>query len=591
VPTFNVTAYGAVGGGVTPTPSNTNWTAFQAAIDAAAAAGGGEVIVPLDRYRFDNSTLSLELKPNVWLHGDIRGPFDLIARDPISATVAPTLLITNLRGTANGGFPFEGFIICDGFEGYVTDLCFAYPDQQVPVADTTVPFSPTIYPWTITDNFSYVSPGASNPFSPGVYVERCTIFNATNGLRLGAGRSGAKDCIVGAYDVCVQVDNAADSNKYENLRLAPVWDDAYNFTNPVPASNADVYCASNQTGFLIGRSDGFQITSCGMEGGLVAFDVYRNGSVGAYGEITNCFAEAQTYVFRLRGATNPNGIRVVGGDFVLQGQFLYQIVGGTAVVAGDTVSTTLTSPGGTVVGPITYTATAADAAQPTLIARQTAVANGLAALVNASAAVTGAGAFAGTVAVSNTGANGAVLRYYSVVPGGNVNAVFQANTSTVVSSASPGTAGHVTVSQTTSSLVTGTWFKATSAANGSLFAMDGTAVVFGLPSTIYPQNEANGLYLLKAINFNGSANAPGTGPLGIQTGPSTGPFTYYNVTFGWITVGWEFGTNTVVYLGSTVTAANRVGGGPRGSVRVPPGGGVTFDYTAGGPPTIYPYSD
>jgi polygalacturonase len=59
-PFFNITSYGAVSDG----PALKNQTAINAAIDAAAAAGGGTVVIPSGTFK----TYSIRLKSNVGLH-------------------------------------------------------------------------------------------------------------------------------------------------------------------------------------------------------------------------------------------------------------------------------------------------------------------------------------------------------------------------------------------------------------------------------------------------------------------------------------------------------------------------------------------
>src|SRR3954467_12250998 len=59
-PFFDITAFGAVAGG----PALANQAAINAAIDAAAAAGGGTVVVPAGDFK----TYSVRLKSNVGLH-------------------------------------------------------------------------------------------------------------------------------------------------------------------------------------------------------------------------------------------------------------------------------------------------------------------------------------------------------------------------------------------------------------------------------------------------------------------------------------------------------------------------------------------
>ena len=59
-PMFNILAFGAVSGG----PALKNQAAINSAIDAAAKAGGGTVVIPAGTFK----TYSIRLKSNVGLH-------------------------------------------------------------------------------------------------------------------------------------------------------------------------------------------------------------------------------------------------------------------------------------------------------------------------------------------------------------------------------------------------------------------------------------------------------------------------------------------------------------------------------------------
>jgi hypothetical protein len=124
---FSVETFGAKGDGQTD-----DTVAIQNAINAAAAAGGGSVVLKVARY-FTKGTI--QVPGGVVLCGTIEGPFDVAGVDPAVTAIAPTLLITNTGGP---------FLTLQGLGAGVTDLLFHYPNQVKTSAS-----APTIYPYTI----------------------------------------------------------------------------------------------------------------------------------------------------------------------------------------------------------------------------------------------------------------------------------------------------------------------------------------------------------------------------------------------------------------------------------------------------------
>lgn len=229
---FNVLDYGAVGDGITD-----DTTAIQDAIDAAYAAGGGTVCVPVGRYY---TTGVLDLKQNVVVSGTVAGPFET-SDDAGTTTVAPTILITNVGGP---------FITQSGVglgNNGLQNLMFVWPDQ----VDANSP-PPTVYPYCIKiDN-------------GGCHMKGLTLVNAYNGIYLNSGRNFLIDCIIGAMNIGTFIDHEFDINYLQYVRWIPAYDYQYGITYP---SNMDTYMASSGSVALkVHASPGVRINNCGMLG-------------------------------------------------------------------------------------------------------------------------------------------------------------------------------------------------------------------------------------------------------------------------------------------------------------------------------------
>lgn len=224
---FNPFDYGAVGDGVTD-----DTAAFQAAIDAAFAAGGGTVCIPVALYYFAGT---LDLEHNVALVGQLPGPFE-IAVDPIAAgPIAPTMMVTD-----NG----SAFITQVGSglgNNVIENLLFVYPDQ---VAATSTP--PVVYPDTI------------NNACGGMHVKQCTFVNSYDAIYNPVGRVLVFDCIIGAIRYGVEIDHDSDSTFLDHVRVQPVWDYAYGVSYP---SALDLWQTFNGTCAYLVRAAGRVVMS------------------------------------------------------------------------------------------------------------------------------------------------------------------------------------------------------------------------------------------------------------------------------------------------------------------------------------------
>jgi hypothetical protein len=222
---YPVNTFGAKGDGHTD-----DTAAIQSAINAAAAAGGGSVVLNVARYY---TTGTLNLPPGVVLCGAIQGPFDVTGVDPATTTIAPTLLVTNTASP---------FITLSGLGAGVTDLLFHYPNQVKSSAS-----APTVYPYTIAI-YSAVS----------AKVARSTVTNAYNFLDIELGRVMAQDLFIGAFNVGVNIDHTQDFVTLHNLHHGVFWDEVESASYP---TTIDTWVLNHGTALVVGRMDALEVNN------------------------------------------------------------------------------------------------------------------------------------------------------------------------------------------------------------------------------------------------------------------------------------------------------------------------------------------
>jgi hypothetical protein len=221
---FPVEWFGARGDGVTD-----DTAAIQDAINGAAAAGGGSVVLKVARYF---TTGTLQVPANVVLCGAIEGPFDVAAGvNPALTTIAPTLLVTNTA---------TPFITLQAPGTGVTDLLFHYPNQVKSSAST-----PIVYPYTIE-----FDAGAA------VKVMRSTVTNAYNFLDIQLGRPLAEDLYIGAFNIGIHIDNDEDFTTLHNIHNGVFWDDIEGASYP---SVIDSWVLNNGVALVVGRMDDLEV--------------------------------------------------------------------------------------------------------------------------------------------------------------------------------------------------------------------------------------------------------------------------------------------------------------------------------------------
>jgi hypothetical protein len=221
---FPVTSFGAKGDG-----STDDTAAIQRAINAAGSAGGGTVVFGVTRYY---TTGNLVVPTGVVLSGAAEGSFFVSGQNPALITVAPTLLVTNTSGP---------FLTLQGVGAGVTDLLFHYP-KQVPATAA----APRVYPYTILVT------------APGTKVVRSLVTNAYNFLDIEAGRVLARDLIIGAYHIGINVDHALDRVTVDNIFYRPEFDAFGDANFPAPI---DAYVTNNLIALKAGHVNGLQVSS------------------------------------------------------------------------------------------------------------------------------------------------------------------------------------------------------------------------------------------------------------------------------------------------------------------------------------------
>jgi Pectate lyase superfamily protein len=122
---YNVVTYGA------STGATDNSTAFQAAINAAHAAGGGTVFVPCGRYNF---TAQIVVKTNVVLLGD--GVANYIFGTPGSLSGGVIMAIKWGNGAGYAGNPTYAAVLLDA-GSTINNIAFDYPNQDVTASSPT----------------------------------------------------------------------------------------------------------------------------------------------------------------------------------------------------------------------------------------------------------------------------------------------------------------------------------------------------------------------------------------------------------------------------------------------------------------------
>jgi hypothetical protein len=223
---FNVLDYGA-----TPDqPSFDNTSNFQSAIDTAADAGGGTVLVPVGRFWFSGN---ISVKGNVSLAGMGVGPYDQYS-DPSLTTVAPTLLPTSTTGAA--------FITLEGNTA-LQDVLVHYPNQIRPDAPDAGSMGPNIYPPTVL-------------IQDRSKVFRSTFDNSYVAIQVMGGRTYLDSLQIGGFRADIVIDHCYDFVHISHITASVFWDTSMGLTFP---QAIDTWVASNSVALTSYRMDALDV--------------------------------------------------------------------------------------------------------------------------------------------------------------------------------------------------------------------------------------------------------------------------------------------------------------------------------------------
>lgn len=229
--------FGAFGNGVSD-----DTAAFQKALDAAGAAGGGVVRVPAGQFRIEGT---LKVPDLVTIEGIWRAPGRLYPKvgDGDIGSLKGSVLLAYAGAGSEGGDPF----ILLNSNSTVKGLAVFYPEQ-------TVTNPPVAYPWTIAsagaDNCSIVDVLLINPYQAVDFGTRV------------AGRHYIRNLYAQPLRRGLFVDQCYDVGRVENVHFWPFW----TWEEPIKT-----YMESHGEAFIFGRTDWQYLSNCFTIGYGVGF--------------------------------------------------------------------------------------------------------------------------------------------------------------------------------------------------------------------------------------------------------------------------------------------------------------------------------
>lgn len=320
--------------GAKPDASKDAGPAFQRAIDAVNADGGGTVSAK-GRYLIDSP---FTVKSNVTVEGGTGTRQDLdIGHGPVGMALdnlsTPMLVV---RATGSPAISFQGNAPT------VRGLSFYYPNQAVYTAST-----PVVYPATCAlDTTAYVG---------GPTVERCFFINSytaidfTTGVA-GGGRPIIRENNIDAINIGIIIDGHADVPRISDNHIWPF----YSFSTGTGGGALAAWTQANGYGLIVRRADYVMLSNhfCyGRYCGIWLADSPNTTGVWAGGRASsgtaqNVHCDGTTY-----------GIIMQSGNWEFQNMIIFVWNGdniGIETAGGGTVTPYLRLKGGTMSGAMQY---------------------------------------------------------------------------------------------------------------------------------------------------------------------------------------------------------------------------------------------
>ncbi|HOJ32915.1 MAG TPA: glycosyl hydrolase family 28-related protein [Candidatus Hydrogenedentes bacterium] len=278
---WNVLDYGAVGDG------QTDCTApFQKALDAAAAAGGGTVLVPAGHYRI-NGVLSIP--GAVTLKGTFHVP-PTDQREGRPKLDGSVLLAFAGRGNPEG----EPFIRLAGSMATIAGFTITYPEwreEDVP----PVPYPPTIYANGVVNNG----------------ILDCLLLNSYEGIVL---QDAARFLVRNVYGYPskrgLYVDSCYDIGRVENCHFWP-FGTVYDPKKPYAA-----WVNQNGVAFEFARTDWQYVTNTFCFGYGVGYKFSTSKTGSCNGNFVGIGADCCTRAVLVDTAPGAIDLLIVNGEFV-----------------------------------------------------------------------------------------------------------------------------------------------------------------------------------------------------------------------------------------------------------------------------------
>jgi pectate lyase-like protein len=275
--------YGVVEFGAHADGKTDDTEAFQKALNAAAAGGGGVVHVPTGNFLMMGH---LDVPPNVTLegiwHAPPRGAVDL------ENGMGTTLLAVEGKGVADGT-PFISLHTSSTLEG----VTIFYPEQ---VKENP----PHPYPWTVRtegDNCSVLNVLIVNPYQALDMGTKFTGRHYVNGLYAQALYRG------------LFIDQCYDVGRIENVHFWPFWE-------PLTKGPLFDFTLENGVAYTIARTDGQFATNCFCIFYGTGFHFVDAGHGGGSGAYTNCYSDVTPCAVKVDAVQTHSGVSFVNGMFM-----------------------------------------------------------------------------------------------------------------------------------------------------------------------------------------------------------------------------------------------------------------------------------